>query len=200
MLNKVVMGISKFLATGFFRIKYRFRVTGRENIPQSGGVLICANHKAASDPILLYMAAKGRYIYYYAKQGLAKNRIMKWYMCDVLGVKPVSHTAADLGAVKWGVSKLKAGEPVGIFPEGTRNKTDAPLIEFQHGAAVIAHMAKAPVVTATINCSRKWFSKCEVVFSEPLDLSDLYKERLNDDIKNKITEKIYENISKSLKK
>ncbi len=199
MFKKLVKALSVFFATGFFKIKYRFRVTGAENIPE-GSTLICANHRCASDPILLYMAVPKRYIYYYAKQALTKNKLMKWYMSDVLGVKPVSHSAADLGAIKWGVTKLKSGELVGIFPEGTRNRTDAPLLEFQHGASVIAHMAKAPVVTATINCSRKWFSKCEIVFSEPLDLTDLYKERLTDDIKNKITEKIYENISKSLKK
>ena len=191
MFNKVIRSISAVLATVAFRIKYRFRVIGAENIPKEGGVLICANHRKAEDPVLLY---------FFAKQALTNGRFLKWYMGDVLGVKTVSHTASDLGAVKWGVNKLKNGEVVGIFPEGTRNRTDKDLLEFQNGAAVIAHMSKAQVVTAIINCNRKLFSKCEIVFSEPLDLTDLYKERLNDDVRNKITQKIYENVYKSLKK
>ncbi len=200
MFNKVIRSISAVLATVAFRIKYRFRVIGAENIPKEGGVLICANHRKAEDPVLLYVAERKRYIYFFAKQALTNGRFLKWYMGDVLGVKTVSHTASDLGAVKWGVNKLKNGEVVGIFPEGTRNRTDKDLLEFQNGAAVIAHMSKAQVVTATINCNRKLFSKCEIVFSEPLDLTDLYKERLNDDVRNKITQKIYENVYKSLKK
>lgn len=199
MFNRALRNISAVLATAFYRIKYRFRIVGRENFPESGGVLLCANHKKAEDPILLYAALKKRYIYYFAKKSLTEGRFLKWYMSDVLGVRAVSHNATDLGAVKWGVNKLKNGEVVGIFPEGTRNHTDAPLLEFQQGAAIIAHMAKSKVVTATINCSRKWFSVCEIVFSEPLDLDELYQQRINDDVKNGITQIIYENIRKSLK-
>lgn len=200
MFNKVIRNISAVLATVFFRIKYRFRVVGRENVPKEGGVLFCANHRSAEDPVLIYVALRKRYIYYFAKQALTQGRFMKWYMGDVLGVRPVSHTSSDLGAVKWGVGKLKKGEAVGIFPEGTRNRTADDLLEFQHGAAMIAYMAKTQVVAVTVNCSYKLFSKCEVVFSEPLKLDDFYKERFNDDVKNGITHEIYENIHKSLKK
>lgn len=200
MFNKALRNISAVLATVFYRIKYRFRVVGAENVPKEGGVLICANHRKAEDPVLIYVALRKRYIYFFAKQALTEGRFLKWYMGDVLGVKAVSHTASDLGAVKWGVNKLKNGEVVGIFPEGTRNRTENDLLEFQHGAAIIAYMAKTKVVTATINCNRKLFSRCEVIFSEPLDFTELYKQRFNDDVKNEITNKIYENVRKSLKK
>lgn len=200
MFEKALRNISAVLATAFFRVKYRFHVVGRENVPDEGGVLFCANHRSAEDPVLIYVALRKRYIYYFAKQALTEGRFMKWYMGDVLGVRPVSHTSSDLGAVKWGVNKLKNGEAVGIFPEGTRNRTDQDLLDFQHGAAMIAYMAKTQVVTVTINCKHKLFSKCEIVFSEPLKLDDFYKERFNDDVKNGITQEIYENIHKSLKK
>lgn len=200
MFNKMLRNLSALLVTVFYKIKYRIHVTGAENIPKDGGVLLCSNHRSAEDPIFLYMAVPKRYIYYFAKEALAKNRFLKWYMCDVLGIKTVSHTAADISTIRWGVNMIKNGEVVGIFPEGTRNRTEKPLLDFQSGAAIVAHMAKAKVVTAAITCSGKWFSKCEIVFSGPLELDDLYSQRLTEDVKNKITQKIQENVCKSLKK
>lgn len=195
-LRKISIGLAIFV----YNIKYRIKVVGKENIPTDGGLIVCANHRKAEDPILVYVASRVRYINYFAKKALTEKRLIKWYLVDVLGIRPVSHSGSDIGAIKWGLSKLKAGEAVGIFPEGTRNRTDADLLELQHGAAVLAHMSKAKVVTATINCTRKWFSKCEVVFSEPLDLGNEYALKLDDGTKASITQKIRENLLKSLKK
>ncbi len=200
MFSRVIRGISVFLAVIAFNIKYRFHAVGAENIPKEGPVLICANHRKAEDPILIYLAYRKRFIHFYAKQALFKGRFMKWYLEKVCGTRAVSHSGADIGAIKWGVEKLKAGEVVGIFPEGTRNRTDAPLLELQSGTALVAHMSKAKVVTATVNCTHKWFSQCEVVFSEPLDLDELYSKRVDADGKEQIMQKIRENILKSLKK
>lgn len=196
--------VSACLATAFYSVKYpSFEVIGVDRVPKDGGVLICANHKKAEDAILLYKGlhkGQNRFTYFYGKAGLIKNKFCKWYLVDVLGMKTVSHSASDLGAVKWGLKKLKAGEVVCIFPEGTRNRTDKDLLDFQQGAAVIAHMAKTQVVTATISGNRKWFSKCSIEFSEPIDLSEFYSKRLDEDVKNGITEKIYKNVKKYLKK
>ncbi len=196
--------ISAFLASAAFSVKYNFKSIGAERIPKEGGVLLCINHRKAEDPILVYKglhkANKDRYTYFYAKAALTKKKFLKWYLEDVLGIRTVSHSASDLGSIKWGLNKLKAGELVCIFPEGTRNKSDADLLEFQKGAAIIAHMSKTQVVTATISGSRKWFSELTIEFSEPLDLGEFYAKRLDDDVKNGITEKIYENVLKNLKK
>lgn len=200
MLNKLVRKFAVFITYIYYNIKYRIKGVGIENVPESGGVIICANHRKAEDPILLYHAYKKRWINFFAKKALTDSKFKNWLICDVCGVKAVQHSGADISAVKWGVSKLKGGEVVGIFPEGTRNRTDADLLELEHGAAFIAHMSKAKVVTATINCSRKFFSKCEVIFSRPLELEEFYSERLNDDVKMQITQKIKESILKSLKK
>ena len=195
---------SASLACAFFTLKYpTFEVIGAERVPKEGGVLLCANHKKAEDPILIYKGlhrAQKRFTYFYAKAALIKNKALKWYLTDCLGARTVSHTAADLGSIKWGLKKLKDGELVCIFPEGTRNRTDADLLEFQKGAAIIAHMSKTQVVTATISGSRKWFSRCSVEFSEPLDLNEFYEKKLDDAVKDGITEKIYENVKKYLKK
>ncbi|MBP3347247.1 MAG: 1-acyl-sn-glycerol-3-phosphate acyltransferase [Clostridia bacterium] len=203
MFKRALRDISAFLATTAFSFRYRLEVVGVDRVPKEGGVLICANHKKAEDPILLYKALhKGqkRFIYFFAKQGLLKNRFVTWYLTQVLGIRTVSHSAADLGSIKWGLSKLKNGEIVGIFPEGTRNRTDAELLEFQKGAAIIAHMSKTQVVTATISGTRKWFSKCRVEFSEPLELAEFYARRLDDEVKDGITQKIYERIHSDLNK
>lgn len=195
---------SAWLACVGLTVKYpRFEVVGADRVPKEGGVLLCANHKKAEDPILIYKGlhrAQKRFTYFYAKAALIKNKALKWYLTDCLGARTVSHTAADLGAIKWGLKKLKDGDLVCIFPEGTRNRTEADLLDFQKGAAIIAHMSKTQVVTATISGSRRWFSKCRIEFSEPLDLQEFYEKKLDDDVKDGITEKIYENVKKYLKK
>lgn len=195
LVRKFAIGVTYI----YYHIKYRIKSVGIENVPDSG-VIICANHLSAEDPVLLYHTYKKNWIYFFAKKGLTDSRFKSWLIGDVCGVRAVSHTSADIGAIKWGVTQIKNGAVVGIFPEGTRNRTDADLLPFENGAAVVAHMSKAKVVTATINCSRKFFSTCEVVYSKPLDLDDLYLQRLNEDVRNEITQRIEENVRKNLKK
>lgn len=112
----------------------------------------------------------------------------------------VGHNGGDIKTIKWSVTKLRQGNLVGIFPEGTRNRTQELLLPFEEGAALIAGMAKVPVIPASIKTTYKLWSKCKVVYGEPLFFEEYYTGHPDAEAKRAITQEIRENIEKNLKK
>ena len=66
----------RFLLTLFYYPVFRLRVRGRENIPKAGPVLLCCNHMAKRDPVMLGVAVNGRQVCYMAKEELFENRFL----------------------------------------------------------------------------------------------------------------------------
>ena len=71
----VLYAIGKILLYPFYKLVYRIRVTGRENIPAQGPVLICCNHMAQKDPVLLGVMTR-RQVFYMAKEELFRNKFI----------------------------------------------------------------------------------------------------------------------------
>jgi 1-acyl-sn-glycerol-3-phosphate acyltransferase len=106
----------------------------------------------------------------------ALTRVAAW-----CGVFPVKRNSADMSAVKRSVRMLKRGECVGIFPEGTRIRFKGQVPTYHQGVALIAQLAKAPVVpfylsgTNKICPEGKRIFRCPKVtvrFGEPLSIED----------------------------
>jgi 1-acyl-sn-glycerol-3-phosphate acyltransferase len=104
------------------------------------------------------------------------SRLAAW-----IGAFPIKRDTADLAAVKRVVKMLKRGEYVGIFPEGTRIRFKDQVPTYHEGIALIAHLAKAPVLpvrlwgTERICPEGKRFFRMPRVtlrFGEPLSLND----------------------------
>ena len=104
---------------------------------------------------------------------------------------PIKRGSGDIGAIRTAVDVLKKGKMLCIFPEGTRNKTKEPLIEFKTGAAFIAYKADACIVPCAISGNLRPFSKIKVVFGEPFYIEK--PESGKPDI-NKETEKLKEKV------
>lgn len=126
---------------------YRSEFLCAENIPD-GGCILAGNHTSTLDPVMIYGAAPKGMIHFVAKKELWKIPLLGWAV-DHLGAIPVYRGTADRTMIKTVVSLLKAGEHVGIYPEGTRVRG-----EEDHGghggAAFLAIMANAPVVPCGI--------------------------------------------------
>ncbi|WP_297019524.1 lysophospholipid acyltransferase family protein [uncultured Dialister sp.] len=144
----IVRAVLDFLFFGIFRLY----VEGRENVPQTGAIIVAPNHKSDWDPPLIGVAFNTRIIHYMAKEELFKNPFLGWLIRQ-FGTFPVKRGTVDRAAIRRAIRELKAGNPLGIFPEGTRIRRDG-LGRFHSGMASLALMTGTPVVPVAVIGSR----------------------------------------------
>lgn len=155
---------------------YRFEVIGRENIPKDGGVLLCTNHIHAFDPPIVGINTP-RPVLFMAKDELFSIPILGKIISKV-GSFPVKRGLSDRDALRKGLSVLKEGHVLGLFPEGTRSQT-GELGKGLAGAGFFALRSKAEVVPCAIIGPYKPFKRLKVVFGKPIDLEKARKTKLS---------------------
>lgn len=94
---------------------------------------------------------------------------------------PVNRDGNDVRAILDALKCLKNNEKIVIFPEGTRNKTNEPLLPFKPGAAVLAIRAKAPIVPMVIYNKPRFFRCTHILTEEPFELSQYYDRKLTEE-------------------
>lgn len=119
------------------------QVRGQEHVPKTEGFILASNHISYYDPPLLGTACP-REMAYLAKEELFRNPLFAWVI-RTLGAHPVKRGATDIAGLRQAVAVIKAGNPLVMFPEGTRSK-DGELGEAKPGLGVIARMAKCSIV------------------------------------------------------
>lgn len=131
-----------------FAVLYDVRFEGRENIPKDGGGLVVCNHRFLKDPVVLAHAFPNRQLYFMSKAEWFQNKPFGWLL-GALGAFPVNRGAGDLDALGHAVELVEQGHLVGIFPEGTRNRTGGPM-KPKSGTAFIARQTKADIIPCAI--------------------------------------------------
>lgn len=121
----------------------RFRVSGRENWPVSGGALICANHQSFLDPPLVGLTCPRR-LTYLGRDTLFRHRFLGW-LITFLDTIPIDREGGGLAGLKETLRRLKGGDMVLIFPEGTRT-SDGELRPLKPGFLAVARRSKVPLV------------------------------------------------------
>ena len=185
---KIVRAVLDFI----FFVIFRLHVEGRENVPQTGAVIVAPNHKSDWDPPLIGVAFNTRIIHYMAKEELFKNPFLGWLIRQ-FGTFPVKRGTVDRTAIRQALRELKAGNPLGIFPEGTRIRREG-LGRFHSGMASLALMTGTPVVPVAVIGSR-WMphkkGPLAVLIGKPVEVkkqrpTDEKVAELNDVVKGKI--------------
>lgn len=122
---------------------FRLRVVGRENYPRDGAALICANHQSFFDPVLVGLTCERR-MNYLARESLFKVPVLK-QLIRYLDAIPIDRDGMGLAGLKETLRRLKRGEMVLIFPEGTRT-ADGELQPLKPGFCSLARRGRAPLV------------------------------------------------------
>ena len=137
-MNKmpILYRIGRFILGPFFKWYYNPTIIGKENIPKEGAILIVGNHKHLYDQCLSIISTK-RFIKYMAKREYFDNKKTRWFF-KAVGCISVDRSVHDGKAKGEAIETLKNGGAIGLFPEGTRNKTQEFLLPFKFGAVSMA--------------------------------------------------------------
>ena len=150
----------------FFSLAHPVRAQGRENIPE-GGAVLCANHSALCDPILVCFACTLRWMVRpMAKIELSRVPVLGWLLGKA-GVIYVDRGHADVHAVKEALKWLKEDQKLLIFPEGTRVH-EGESVEGKSGAALFATRTGTPLVPVYVSRKKYWFRPSPVIIGTPI--------------------------------
>ena len=170
----VYMFFHKLLAP-IFRIFFKVKVEGLEHIPADGGFLLCSNHIAKRDVVLIG-ACCPRPIKFIAKKELFAIPLLS-NLFKALGAIGIDRGGNDIAAMRKSIDYIKNGEIVAIFPQGHRypgvNPANTPL---KNGAGMIAYRAGSPVIPVCIKTNGeryKLFKEVRVIFGEPIPYEEL---------------------------
>ena len=167
---KIVRAIVVGVAVGYTRTK----IVGKHNIPKTGAFLLAPIHRSNVDTPLA-AAVTSRRLRFMGKDSIWKFAPIGWII-SALGAFPVTRGTADREALKRCISVLESGEPLVLFPEGTRQSGPVvhPLFD---GAAYVAVKAGVPIIPVGIGGSEGvmpkgakmiYPRKCVLVVGEPI--------------------------------
>lgn len=177
-----------------FRLYYNPKIINKGFIPKEGPILIVGNHKHVYDQCLTIMATK-RVIHYMAKKEYFDSK-MGWFF-KLVGCIPVNRQIKDTKAVESALNVLKQGGAVGLFPEGTRNKTkDVFLLPFKFGTVSMANKTNATIVPFGLTGDYKFRSKnLTIRYGKPFKIGDMTLEEANQKLYNEVEALMKENLS-----
>lgn len=173
-----------------FRFYYNPKIINKEVIPKEGPILIVGNHKHIYDQCLTIMATK-RVIHYMAKKEYFDGK-MAWFF-KLVGCIPVDRSIKDHNATDKALKVLNSGGAIGLFPEGTRNKTkDVFLLPFKFGTVSMARKTNATIIPFGLTGDYKFRSKnLTIRYGTPFKVGDMDLEDAN--------KKLYEEVEKLMR-
>jgi 1-acyl-sn-glycerol-3-phosphate acyltransferase len=173
-ISHIFYRLFRALVVGICVSYTRTRVIGKHNIPKNGAFLLAPIHRSNIDTPLA-AAVTARRMRFMGKDSIWKFKPIGWIISS-LGAFPVTRGSADREALKRCIAVLEAGEPLVLFPEGTRQS--GPLVQpLFDGAAYVAVKAGVPIIPVGIGGSEGvmpkgskmiYPRKCVIVIGEPI--------------------------------
>lgn len=176
-----------------FRFYYNPKIINKEVIPKEGPILIVGNHKHIYDQCLTIMATK-RVIHYMAKKEYFDGKTA-WFF-KLVGCIPVDRSIKDHNATDKALKVLNSGGAIGLFPEGTRNKTkDVFLLPFKFGTVSMAKKTNATIIPFGLTGDYKFRSKnLTIRYGTPFKVGDMDLEDANKKLYEEVERLMRENL------
>ena len=170
-----------------FRAVFKPSVIGKKNIPENGRIILAGNHTNYLDCILVGCATK-RCVHYLAKDELMKGPLK--ILFKSLGIIPVNRRTKDKNALINAENMLNEDKLIGIFPEGTINRTDDIIMPFKYGAVKMAYDTGTDIVPFIITGKYKPFERGLKVEFLPAMKVEEDLTASNEALMNKVKEKL----------
>lgn len=173
-----VWNILRIFVLPFYYLLKPYRYYGNKKV-KDGACVYVSNHYTMFDMAYVVSTTwEGLHI-------IAKKEVFETFGLRVLarGVKaiPVNRDGNDVRALLECFKCLKNGEKIVVYPEGTRNKTDAEMLEFKHGASIMAIRTKTPIIPVVLYERPRFFRKAHILIGEPFEFSEYYDRKLTDE-------------------
>lgn len=167
MKEPVLYKITRPLIKLFMNIIYHPKYIGLENIPKEGPFILAGNHTNNFD-CLLIMSCTKKTVHFLAKDSLTKG--FKKYLFNNMGIIPVNRQIHDKSALVSAIKTLQAKEVIGIFPEGTINRTEDTILPFKIGCVKMSHDTNSPIIPFIIIGKYKPFkNSLTITFLKPTE-------------------------------
>jgi 1-acyl-sn-glycerol-3-phosphate acyltransferase len=176
-----------------FRLYYNPKIINKEVIPKEGPILIVGNHKHIYDQCLTIMATK-RVIHYMAKKEYFDGK-MAWFF-KLVGCIPVDRSIKDHNATDKALKVLNSGGAIGLFPEGTRNKTkNVFLLPFKFGTVSMAKKTNATIIPFGLTGDYKFRSKnLTIRYGTPFKVGEMDLDDANKKLYEEVERLMRENL------
>lgn len=204
LLRRLWVTFTVFIIGFYASVLNRLKITGTDNIPASGGVLIASNHISAYETIFVPWAVIGRFplqmLWAPAKEELFRGWFFR-LLYRSWGAFPVNR-GRDVRAAKR-INELLLSQKVMLFPEGTRHK-DGVLGKGNRGVGKIIYDTRPAVVPTALIGLNHWkfpgfFQSARIIFGQPLEFADLFHLEDNKTTHQLITDRVMEAIAAILK-
>lgn len=187
-MNALGYTLVKPIVKVLFYTLFRPTIKGRENIPKKGPFVLAGNHTKWLDSVMLVSVTPKNQVHFLAKEELWHSK--GWIVVKAMGCIPVNRKIHDKDALIKAYEYLNNGSSIGIFPEGTINRTDDIIMPFKFGAVKMCKETDATLVPFVITGKYKLFKKgVTIEFLKPRkvtgDLED-ENEKLMSDVKEKL--------------
>lgn len=149
---------------------YRPTYNGIENILKNENFILAGNHTNYLDALLVASTTK-RCVHFFAKDSLCKG--IKGFLFKNLGIIPVNRKIKDKNALNMGIKYLNNNSIVGIFPEGTINRTNNIIMDFKYGAVKMAKETNKPIIPFAISGKYKFLRRSvSITIGKPYYVKD----------------------------
>jgi len=155
--GRILYAVIRSVFLFVFRVIFSTRVTGRDRVPRTDGLLVVCNHISFADPPLLAVALP-RPVEFMTMVEVFRIPVVG-LLARQVGEFPVDRGRADAGAAREAVRRLRAGCCVGLFPEAGIRLTEKSVLggqpDLKPGAGLIALLGGAAILPVVVRDTRK---------------------------------------------